>query len=186
MSGGRRKGITAARRYGLAAVVAVSVFAADQISKALISRRLLPGELVVVIPHVLNFTRAHNTGGVFSLFPNKPFLFAALSFVAIAFLSYLFVKLEGRSAARFAAAAVMGGALGNLADRLRLGYVVDFIDMHWGPWHWYVYNVADAGITVGALALFAITLWDERPKYRSARGLPRREELPPTEAIPKE
>jgi len=164
MSGRQRKRLTGGRRFLFGAAVVVGVFAADQISKYLITRNFFPGQLVVVVPHLLNFTRSHNAGGPFSLFPDKPFVFAALSLVAITVLAYLFVKVEGRAGATFAAAAVMGGALGNLADRLRLGYVVDFIDMHWGPWHWYVYNVADAAVTIGALALFIFTLWDERPK----------------------
>ncbi len=166
MPGGQRKGLVGGRRFLWGGAVAAVVFAADQLTKYLITRNLFPGQLVVVVPHFLNITRSHNAGGPFSLFPDKPYVFAAFSLVAITFLAYLFVKVEGRTGATVAAAAVMGGALGNLADRLRLGYVVDFVDMHWGPWHWYVYNVADAAITVGALALFVFTLWDERPRPR--------------------
>lgn len=81
---------------------------------------------------------------------------------AILLLGYLFVKLGERPAASLAAAAVLAGAAGNLIDRFHYGYVVDFIDAHWGPWHWYVFNVADAAITVGALGLIVATGWDDR------------------------
>ena len=148
--------------------------AADQVTKYLILKHLWPGRLVEVIPHFFNLALSHNTGGAFSIFPHKPLVFTILSIIAIALLCYLFTRLEGKPAASFAAAAIFAGAVGNLADRFRLGYVVDFVDVHAGPWHWYVFNVADAAITVGAISLFVLTFLDERRRKREAR-----EEKPP-------
>jgi signal peptidase II len=145
------------------------LLAADQLTKHLVTRAFWPGQLVVVIPRFLNVALTRNTGGAFSLFPGKPALFAALSVAAICLLGYLFVKLGDRPAASLAAAAVLAGAAGNLTDRFRYGYVVDFIDAHWGPWHWYVFNVADAAITVGAIGLIVATAWDDRRRKQGAR-----------------
>jgi signal peptidase II len=152
------------------------LIAADQVTKYLVFKHLWPGRIVEVIPHFFNLVLSQNTGGAFSIFPERPLVFTILSIVAIALLCYLFTQLAGKPAASFAAAAIFAGAVGNLADRFRLGYVVDFVDLHVGPWHWYVFNVADAAITVGAISLFVLTFLDERHRKRKAR-----EEKPPTE-----
>jgi len=163
-----RKGLGGAGRYAAAAAFVAFLVAADQLTKHVITGRIFPGEVVTAVPRLVNFTNNHNTGGAFSLFPGRPIVFTLLSTAAIVLLGYLFVKLEGRTGASWAAASVMGGALGNLIDRFRLGYVIDFVDAHWGVWHWYIFNVADAAISVGALALFVFTLAEERSRKRAA------------------
>jgi signal peptidase II len=150
------------------------LIAADQVTKYFVLKHLWPGRVVEVIPHFFNLALSHNTGGAFSLLSDKPLLFTILSIMAITLLCFLFTRLAGKSAASFAAASIFAGAVGNLADRFRLGYVVDFVDVHAGPWHWYVFNVADAAITVGAFSLFVLTFLDERRVKRESR-----EENPP-------
>jgi signal peptidase II len=159
-----REGLSGRHRYAAAASLSAGLIAADQISKYLVVKSLWPGQLVEVIPRFFNLTLSHNAGGAFSLLADRPLLFTVLSVVAVALLCYLFTRLEGRTASSFAAAAIFAGAVGNLSDRFRLGYVVDFVDLHVGPWHWYVFNVADAAITVGAISLFVLTFIDERRK----------------------
>jgi len=163
-----REGLSGLRRYAAAASFAAALIAADQITKYLVVKSLWPGQLVEVIPRFFNLTLSHNAGGAFSLLADRPLLFTVLSVVAVALLCYLFTRLEGRTASSFAAAAIFAGAVGNLSDRFRLGYVVDFVDLHVGPWHWYVFNVADAAITVGAISLFVLTFIEERRK--AAKG----------------
>lgn len=173
-----RKGLRGGRRYAAAGVFAAALFLADQGSKYLVVRDLWPGRVVEVVPRFLNLVFCPNTGGVFGLLPAQPVVFMLLSLVAVALLGYLFTRLEGKTAASFAAAALLAGALGNLVDRFRFGHVVDFIDLHAGPWHWYVFNVADAAITVGALSLFVLTFLDERRKQRRAAASPASSEPP--------
>jgi signal peptidase II len=163
----------------LAGAFAAALFLADQGTKYLVVRDLWPGRLVEVFPHFFNLVLCPNTGGAFSLLPDRPLVFMLLSLVAVGLLGYLFTRLEGKTAASFAAAALLAGALGNLVDRFRFGYVVDFIDLHVGPWHWYVFNVADAAITVGALSLFVLTFIDERRKQRRAKASSPPPETPP-------
>ncbi|UCH79414.1 MAG: signal peptidase II [Candidatus Coatesbacteria bacterium] len=153
----------------MAGAFAAALFLADQGTKYLVARDLWPGRAVEVLPRFFNLVLCPNTGGVFGLLPARPLVFMLLSLVAVALLGYLFTRLEGKTAASLAAAALLAGALGNLVDRFRFGYVVDFIDLHVGPWHWYVFNVADASITVGALSLFVLTFIDERRKQRRAK-----------------
>ena len=176
MSNRSRRGLSGLRRYAAGGAFAAALIAADQVTKYFVAKHLWPGRIVEVIPHFFNLALSHNTGGAFSLLPDKPLVFTILSIVAAALLCYLFSRLPGKPAASFAAAAIFAGAVGNLADRFRLGYVVDFIDLHVGPWHWYVFNVADAAITVGAISLFVLTFLDERRRKSKAR-----EEKPPTE-----
>lgn len=171
-----REGLSGRRRYAAAASFAAALIAADQITKYLVVKSLWPGQLVEVIPRFFNLTLSHNAGGAFSLLADRPLLFTVLSVVAVALLCYLFTRLEGRTASSFAAAAIFAGAVGNLSDRFRLGYVVDFVDLHVGPWHWYVFNVADAAITVGAISLFVLTFIDERRKAAKAGEEPEPEQ----------
>jgi signal peptidase II len=145
------------------------LIAADQVTKALILKHLWPGRLVEVIPGVLNFTLSQNTGGVFGMLSDKRLLFTILSVIAIALLCYLFTRLAGKPGASLAAASIFAGAVGNLADRFRHGYVVDFVDLHAGSWHWYIFNIADAAITLGAISLFILTFLDERRSQREKR-----------------
>ncbi|MGD8717690.1 MAG: signal peptidase II [Candidatus Zixiibacteriota bacterium] len=160
------------RRYGVSAALVAVLLAADQITKYLVVRNLWPGRVVEVIPGLLNVTLCRNTGGAFSLFPDKPVIFTIMSLIAVGLLLYLFTRFAGKTTLSLAAATLLAGALGNLADRFRLGYVVDFIDLHIGGWHWYIFNIADAAITVGALSLFVFTFLDERRRSREAEPAP--------------
>ena len=135
------------------AVVAALVFALDRASKALVQARMSGGESIPLIPGLLRITYTRNAGAAFGLLQHQTLFFIALTLVVV----FLIVTYGGRAARSQPALAValglqLGGALGNLVDRLRVGTVVDFIDFY-RVWP-FIFNVADASIVVGGL-LFA-------------------------------
>ncbi len=143
--------------FGLAAVVIV----ADQLSKAWVVARFPFGEPVEVIGAWLRIWQVANTGALFGLFRDQAVLFAVLSIAVVA----LIVWYHGRAIAgngwlaTVALGLLLGGAVGNLIDRVRLGHVVDFVDMGFpGGWRFYTWNVADAAITISILLLLLMAV----------------------------
>lgn len=141
--------------FGLAAVIVV----ADQLTKAWIVGNIDPGEMLVVIGDLVRLVHSQNTGALFGLFRDNAVLFGALSILVIG----LIVAFHGRSApsraTSIALGLLLGGAIGNLIDRLRLGHVVDFVDMGIGDWRFYTYNVADAAISTAIVSLLVLAIW---------------------------
>lgn len=136
--------------------VTAAVIVLDQITKALV-RALLPlHESVGVVPRLLDFTHVRNTGAAFGLLntadiPFKPVLMTAIALAALATIGLFAARTTAAEpVTRTGLALVFGGATGNLIDRVTAGYVVDFIDVYWGSWHFWTFNVADSAITVGA------------------------------------
>lgn len=148
--------------------IALAVLIADQLSKYA-ALTFLPHGGLRVLP-ILDFTLVHNAGAAFG-FLNKAAGWQGAFFIAIAVVVSVAIVVIARRLKReqwllgVALMLVLGGAIGNLIDRLRFGYVIDFIDFYYQSWHWYVFNVADAAITVGAiiLALDAFGLGHGRP-----------------------
>ena len=140
-------------------LTAPAVFAADQLTKYLVRQNL---ELHESWPEegLIRLTHGTNTGSAFGLFPNQTFLLIVASVVAIGFLVYFYrTHAMPRRLLRFAIGLQLGGAFGNLIDRLRAGEVVDFIDVGWWP----IFNVADSSIVVGmALLVGVLVLGDVR------------------------
>jgi len=141
---------------GLAAAAAVVVL--DQLSKAAVLNFFAgdaPGSRDSVTPF-FNLALTYNRGMSFGLFNNGPGLNALFfSLVATAIVAVLVYWL-GRAASRFLAIAIgliIGGAVGNVIDRIRLGAVVDFLDFHIGYWHWPAFNLADSAICIGVAAM---------------------------------
>jgi signal peptidase II len=134
--------------------IAAAVLALDQASKWLALARLALHEPVPVLPF-LNFTLVYNKGAAFGFLSTasgwQNLFFIGVALVATAVILYLLRRTDARD--RWMAAALMlilGGAIGNLVDRLVYGHVVDFIDVYYGTWHWPAFNVADSAITIGA------------------------------------
>jgi signal peptidase II len=152
-------------------VFMLTILVADQVTKYLVVRYVRFGDKVTFVDGLINFVYSRNTGGAFSLLPGNPVLFLVLSMVALALLGYLYFKLEGKFWAELSAVAIMGGALGNLVDRLHYGQVVDFIDVHFGAWHWFVFNIADSAISVGAAGLIITIALSEISEWRRRRRL---------------
>ena len=142
-----------ARRLRLWLIATIVV--ADQIVKVLIDGRLPEFGSIVVIPGLLNLTRVHNTGiayGVFDGmdFPGQSVVLALLALAALIGLAVYAAALDDdQRLTRLGLSFVIGGAAGNLIDRVRLGYVLDFVDVYRGDWHFWAFNVADAAITAG-------------------------------------
>lgn len=131
------------------------MFLLDQASKAWARKTLRFGEEVNVIPGFLNFIYAENTGVAFSQFNNGGetgrWVLSGLAMVAATAVLYYFwrtPKSEDRILG--ACAMLLAGIVGNLTDRVRLGYVIDFIDVQFGSWHYPTFNIADAAICIGA------------------------------------
>ncbi len=161
-------------RLGLA--VAVLLFAADQASKWWVLERLrLPDlrnvPLLELGPVGLDLSMVWNRGVTFGLLsgdgPWNHLILALLAGGIAVFLLRWLARAETRAVA-VALGAVIGGAVGNVADRLRFGAVVDFVDAHAWGWHWYVFNIADAGIVCGVAALIADALFRRAPEAKQA------------------
>jgi len=140
-------------------LIAAAILAADQVTKALLVGWLPLHARYDVFEGLLTINHVQNYGAAFGLFANVSgdFLRWVLVVVSITAVGLIWAYArEGWHEPKIVIAfgMILGGALGNLVDRLRLGYVVDFIDVHWGSYHWPSFNVADAAITVGAVILF--------------------------------
>lgn len=138
-------------------VVALVVFVLDWLAKMAVLGAFLPGESRLVIPHLLWFTYVQNTHGAFGLFGNSPVLLVVLALAVLALFGYAFRDaVQSSGLVRVAFGMIAGGAIGNIVDRLRHGFVVDFIDFRtiWPN----VFNVADACITVGVVLLILSSL----------------------------
>ncbi|MBI2438288.1 MAG: signal peptidase II, partial [Lentisphaerae bacterium] len=122
----------------------------DQWSKLLIRQKYFPGESWSVIPGYLNFTYLRNTGAVWGIFQHQNDWLVLLSIIVL-FLMAVFYRwlVTGRAGPRLAIACLVGGIVGNLIDRLKYGWVTDFLDFHVRANHWPAFNVADAAICVG-------------------------------------
>ena len=142
-------------KYAKLAVISGLVIILDQITKFLILKNLPLYHSITVIPGYFNITHILNPGGAFGFMAHqdsslRKFLFLFLSSCAICFIFY-FYKNTHRTHPFLASgfALILGGALGNLIDRIRFGKVVDFLDFYFRSCHWPAFNVADSAITVG-------------------------------------
>jgi signal peptidase II len=149
------------RSLGFLFAVAGAVLALDFWTKRWASRVLADSPPVPVIGEFVRFTYARNSGVAFGLGAGLPFPYYLFSIAAALAILYLFLRQRvPTSGRRLALALILGGALGNLVDRVTTGEVVDFIDIGWGRWHWPVFNVADSAVSIGVV-LFAFT-WSRR------------------------
>ena len=129
----------------------------DQITKALVHQAVGLYETIAVIPGFFDLVHVRNEGVAFGLLNDADLGFKAVITSALAVAALLGIIWYARQLqaherlARLGVAGILGGAIGNLIDRVRLGYVLDFVDVYWGTWHFWAFNVADASITIGAI-----------------------------------
>lgn len=161
MPGARR----AMNKRAFVLTVAGAVLVTDQLTKWIIRRTVPLYDSIPVVDSFFHITHVHNTGGAFSLFADAsdavriPFFLIA-SAVALGALLYFVRQVPAdRRLLLFALAGVLGGALGNLVDRLLFGRVTDFLDVHWRGYHWPAFNVADSFISIGVVILIAHSLF---------------------------
>jgi len=139
--------------------IAAAVVVLDLATKAWVSAAFTPGE-TREITSFFNMVLMYNTGAAFSFLANaggwQRWFFTLVSVVISAVIVYILRRQKSAPAVNFALALVLGGALGNLYDRLTLGHVVDFIQLHAAGYYWPAFNVADSAISVGV----ALLIWD--------------------------
>jgi signal peptidase II len=128
----------------------------DQLTKVLILGAFEHGQ-ATPMTSFFNLVRVHNSGAAFSFLAGasgwQRWFFTAIGVAATVFIVYLLRAHPGQRLFCFALACILGGAVGNVIDRLLHGYVVDFLDFHWGGWHFPAFNLADSAITLGAICL---------------------------------
>lgn len=137
--------------------LSVAVVLLDQVSKFWVQAELAPYEQIAIWP-VFNLTLVFNKGAAFSFLSDaggwqRPFFIGLASLVSLVLIVWLARLRRHERLLAIGLALVIGGALGNLIDRIWLGHVVDFLDFHWGGWHWPAFNVADSAITLGVALL---------------------------------
>ena len=132
---------------------ACALIAGDQWLKMLVVERFVYGESVPLTPF-FNLVRAHNTGAAFSFLADaggwQHWFFVGVAAVVAVSIAVMLWYNSAQKMTSFALACILGGAIGNVIDRVRLGYVVDFLDFHWGQMHFPAFNLADIAICVGA------------------------------------
>ncbi|MDO8718405.1 MAG: signal peptidase II [Polaromonas sp.] len=149
--------------------LALMLLIADQFTKVLILGYYRLGD-ATTITSFFNIVRVHNTGAAFSFLASaggwQRWFFTAIGVAAALFIVWMLKSHPGQKLFSFALACILGGAVGNVIDRTLHGYVVDFLDFHYAGWHFPAFNIADAGISIGAVCL----ILDELLRVRRAKG----------------
>lgn len=153
--------------------IILAVLCADQAVKFWIMHHFVLHESRVVIPDLFNLTYMTNNGAAFSMLAGQPALWRQVFFLGTASVALVFIWMAQRSYGRrslwytVSLALIAGGALGNMIDRLRFGFVIDFLDVYLGTHHWPAFNVADSAIVVG-VTLFIVNnlLFDRESSER--------------------
>ena len=156
-------------RRGVALAIAAAVVILDRITKRIVVQQLPNGQAHTVIPGVFRITDVHNTGAAFSMFAEsaspttvRNILIAFSVIAAIVLIGMLWRAGRALTVSSVALALILGGAVGNLYDRVRYSYVVDFLEVHIGNYHWPDFNVADSCICIGA-GLLLIEIFRPQP-----------------------
>ncbi len=159
-----------ARRRQLELWISGLIIVVDQATKALVRAEFDLSQNMSVIPGFFDLTRVHNAGAAFGLmnsadFPMKTVILGVVAALALAGLAvYAAMLPAGQWITRIGLACIIGGAAGNLIDRVTAGYVIDFVDLYWAGWHFWAFNVADAAITAGVGLMILDILGVGRPR----------------------
>ena len=147
-------------KYRLMAIVSGTVLILDQLAKVWVEKTMSLYQSIEIIPDFVHITYLRNTGAAFGFLAGgrstlRMVFFILVSAVAIGCISYLLRALSSQQKPlTVSLSLILGGAIGNLLDRVRLGEVIDFIDLHWYHIHWPAFNVADSAISIGVILLF--------------------------------
>jgi signal peptidase II len=151
---------------GLSAVI----IALDRVTKMWVSKHVIEGDGIVVIPHIFRITHVLNGGAAFSLFNNAPeertrWLLTAVSLIAAIAVFLVLLRIGRRfSATALALALILGGAIGNAWDRIQYKMVTDFLEVYIVHYHWPDFNVADSAIVCGGILLFLGAFFEPSPQ----------------------
>ena len=151
---------------GLAALIVV----ADQLTKAWLVSFLPAGQSVNVIGDLVRLVHSQNNGGLFGLLSGQAAIFGLVSLVVVGLIVLYHARSAPSQYVSITLGLLLGGAIGNAIDRLRLGYVVDFVDAGIGALRWYTFNVADAGISFAIILLLAASVWPALTRTAAHRG----------------
>jgi signal peptidase II len=160
-----------AARFRLLGLIAGAVVLLDQLTKVYIDRTFNLYDSLTVVPNFFDITYLRNKGAAFGILADSamrvPF-FIGVSLLAVVIILWYFRQLPPeQTGQQVGLSLILGGALGNLVDRVRLGEVIDFLDVHWYRYHWPAFNVADSAICVGVgLLLFCMWQMERREKGR--------------------
>lgn len=159
-------------RWPIFAGLAVTVLVADQLAKAWLVSILAPGQRTEVVSNYVRLVHSQNTGALFGLFRDQAVLFAFVSVGVVGVIIWFHGNAGRNTLLSVALGLLLGGALGNMTDRFRYGYVVDFVDIGIGDLRWYTFNIADAAISCAiVLLLLSAVLPDRlRPGPSGDRG----------------
>lgn len=168
-------------RYRLLALVTAVILVFDQATKLYVDARFELYESVPVIKGWFHLTYIRNQGAAFGILSNSslrvPFFIAVASIALLVILWYLRSLRADQTLGAFALALIFSGALGNLIDRVRLGEVIDFLDVFWRHHHWPAFNVADSAICVG-VALLIWEMWQEERRIKREKLATIKEDQP--------
>ena len=141
----------------------------DQASKLMIKSRFNLHETYDALGSILRFVYVQNPGIAFGFHFSHAWFYAAFAAIAsLALLIYLYRMRQARFVFRLALALILGGAIGNLIDRLAYGKVIDFIEIGFAEWRWpYIFNIADIGVTMGMVILIVLTLFEKEDQELS-------------------
>jgi signal peptidase II len=152
--------------WGLFVGLGATIVVLDQLVKAWIvgSGAFQVGRPVEIAGDLVRITLSHNQGALFGLFQGSAPLFALVSLAVLGVIVWYHSRAGQQLTVSLALGLLIGGAVGNLIDRLRLGYVLDFVDAGLGGWRWYTFNVADAAISFAIVLLILLAVWPERAR----------------------
>jgi signal peptidase II len=149
-------------RWPIFVGLAVAVLVADQLTKAWLISFLAPGQRTEVLGTYIRLVHTQNTGALFGLFRDQAIVFAFVSIGVVGMIIWFHGSAGRNTLLSVALGLLLGGALGNMADRFRFGYVVDFVDLGIGDLRWYTFNVADAAISLAILILLLSAFLPDR------------------------
>jgi len=152
-------------RWPIFAGLAVAVLVADQLTKSWLVSFLAPGQRTEVVGSYVRLIHTQNSGALFGLFRDQAIVFAFVSIGVVGMIIWFHGNAGRNTLLSIALGLLLGGALGNMADRFRYGYVVDFVDLGIGDLRWYTFNVADAAISCAIVLLLLSAFMPE--KWRS-------------------
>jgi signal peptidase II len=154
--------------------LAAGIIVVDQATKALVTGALHPGVSRPILDDLLRIVFSQNSGALFGLFKDNAAMFGIVSLVVIGLIVAYHSRSGGSTFMTVTLGLLLGGAVGNMLDRLRLGYVVDFVDGGIGSVRWYTFNVADAAISFAILLLIAASLRPALAAWNPGRRAPAR------------
>ena len=155
------------KKYSKLTLISIIILIIDILSKVLIKHFILLGSRITIIPNILYITYVRNTGAAFSILRNNTFILIMLTIVIIGFLFFYLKDKEIRKLENIGYGLILGGAIGNLLNRIIYGYVIDFIDIYIFKYDYPVFNIADIAIVVGVLLLIIDIIRGEKDGNKS-------------------